>query len=286
MADENHKELPKIRTLKTDAEIFIKEKGLSRLDIERSAYMAGAGKGITKLKLKFSLRKIVLFSASFVIMAVAAYFLRQSVLTPAEGPSLEEIMPFKSFLFNDGEKLITINETNPGALTQALNEERKKSLRVDTIIYFPISILTRGGEIKFASAQDLVKLLAWQAPGVFLEAMLPDFNTLIAYGREKHDIVFILKTRNFERALAGLFAWEKTMWFDFKIFMDEEAVKNIGEFRFADETIKNHDARVLKNTGGKSILAYSIFNKELVIISISREGLSATLDRLITLPPR
>ena len=76
------------------------------------------------------------------------------------------------------------------------------------------------------------------------------------------------------------------MWLDFKSFLKEEDINMISKFSFQDDIVKNNDARILKNGGGKIILGYSIFNKQYVIISTSRETLSTILERLITLPPR
>ena len=68
--------------------------------------------------------------------------------------------------------------------------------------------------------------------------------------------------------------------------MVEEDVKTISQFSFADDIIKNNDARVLKNGVGKIILGYVIFDHKYVVISTSREALSTILERLIALPPR
>ena len=95
----------------------------------------------------------------------------------------------------------------------------------------------------------------------------------------------IFKIKKFEEAISSLLLWEPTLWLDFKPFLKEEDIQNISKFSFQDEIIKNNDARVLKN-GNKIILGYSIFNKQYVIISTSRDAISIILERLITLPPR
>ena len=132
----------------------------------------------------------------------------------------------------------------------------------------------------------MTRALAWQTPSEFLDNLRPDFNLLTVYGRNSRDIAVILKIKNFPSALASLFSWERTLWQDFKPFLQAEDIKNISQFAFVDDIIKNNDARVFKNVNGKIILGYSIFSKQYVIISTSRDALSTILDRLIALPPR
>ncbi|OGF61923.1 hypothetical protein A2926_00350 [Candidatus Giovannonibacteria bacterium RIFCSPLOWO2_01_FULL_44_40] len=286
MAD-GDKELPKIRTLKTDAEEYISEKKISQLDIARGAYLAGREAGETfRPKNQFPYRAVAYGVVAVLIIGLAGYFSYKLFFKTSPEIATEAPKPFASFLSAEDEKTISFSEANPGALSGALGAERQKSLRAGTIIYFPIKILKPGGEEKFADAKELAGFLNWQAPKDFLNNLEPDFNALIIYGPDSRDFAAILKVKNFASALAQLFSWESAMWFDWKPFLAEEDVKNISKFSFQDEIIQNNDARVFRNSGGKIILGYSIFNKKYVIISTSRDALSIILERFIKLPPR
>lgn len=83
-----------------------------------------------------------------------------------------------------------------------------------------------------------------------------------------------------------MLSWEKDIWQSFSQFLNGEDIRNIKQFFFKDEIIRNHDSRILTNTENKSILAYAIFNKQFVIVSTSREALSIMLQRLIASPPK
>ena len=284
MTDE--KEIPKIRTLKTDAEIFIKEKKLSQLDIARSAYTAGGGLArpagglAEKIKLGLDWKKITYSALAALIIALAGYFFFKLFFAAPQEPQPESPKPAASFLQVEDKKELVFSKSNPGSLISALLNEKQKGLRFDTIIYFPFRM----------TSKDFIALLSWNPPAGFSDNLNPDFNTLIVYEQASSDLAIIFKAKSFERALAALLEWERTIWFDWKPFLAEEDIKNIARFSWADDIIKNNDARVLKNGpptgGGKIILGYSIFNKQYVIISTSREALSTILDRLIALPPR
>lgn len=210
-------------------------------------------------------------------VALLGYFaFRSFFAAPAESPPETQKPAAVNFLPVDDKKELAFSESNPGALVGTLLAEKQKNLRFDTVVYFPLK----------ASAQDFLRLLSWSPPAGFAENLNPDFNALIAYGPTSGEFAVIFKAKDFPRALASLLEWEKTLWFDWKPFLAEEDVKNIARFSWADDIIKNNDARVLKNPQNKIILGYSIFNKQYIIISTSRDALATILDRLIALPPR
>lgn len=270
------KEIPKIRTMKTDAEIFIKEKNLSQLDIARSAYAAGGGGLREQLNIGRNWKKTIYSALGVLIAALLGYFSFTLFFAAPTEPPPETPRAAANFLPVDDKKELAFSATNPGSFISALSAEKQKRLRLDTVIYFPLAI----------SSQDLVRFFSWNPPSGFLENLNPEFNTLIVYGQPSGDLAVIFKAKNFGRALAGLLEWEKTLWVDWKPFLTDEDIKNIARFSWADEIIKNNDARVLKNGNGKIILGYSIFNKQYIIISASRDAFSTILDRLIALPPR
>src|SRR3989344_1665616 len=289
MADEP-KKIPNIRTFKTDAEIFMKEKKISQLDIARGAYRADRDVLRTAPAERFNYKIIIFACLAVLIVGLAVFFAFRLFFPAARAPQNGAEKPTANFIPVDGTKEIIFSEANPGALTSALLDERGKNLRFDTIIYFPVKILKNTGEEKLLEASDLLRALNWRLAAEFLDNLQPDFNLLAVYGQNSRDIAVILKIKNFPSALASLFNWERAIWQDFKPFLQAEDIKNISQFAFADDLIKNNDARVFKNSppagGEKIILGYVIFNKQYVIISTSREALSTILDRLIALPPR
>jgi len=286
MADEN-KELPKIRTLKTDIEDFARGHKTSPLDMAARAY---AEKDWTeKIRPAFSRNTLVFAVIAVVFIIGAGYFVFRFFQKPPEIVTEKQLPISKLFPVED-ERMLVVREINPGALKLALLEELKKSRGTDTIIYFPAEIETRLGESKILRAEDFIKFLNFKPPAAFLENLLPEFNALVVYETGGGNLGIVFKIKKIEEAIASLLLWEPTMWLDFKPFLKKEDIDNISKFSFQDDIIKNNDARVLKNSppasGEKIILGYVIFNKQYLVISTSRETLSTILERLITLPPR
>lgn len=283
MADE----IPKIRTMRGDAEELIKERSVSQLDIKSKQYIAEK----QERKIHFEelpLKKIGIFFAVVFVLSAGGYFGYKLYMQKTEENSviLEKPKPPAKILTVDDEKTISFKEALPGELVSKINDEKKRLLRFETIVYLPFEMQTRTGGIRFADARDLIKALSWQAPQAFSDNILPDFNALIAHTSESRDLAVIFRVRDFGRAVGSMVEWERVMGSDFKPFLDSDSATNLQKFSFKDEVVKNNDSRVLKDLSGKSILAYSFFNKQYLIISTSRAGLSLVLDRLIKLPPR
>lgn len=278
-------EEPTIRTMKTDAAELVKEQKLSPMDIKTKTYIAqGTGtEPASQIRLKKILYWIVALAAALALGYVVFLFVQQGT---EGGPILEKPKPPPQLLLADDEKTISFHEVAPGELVEALRTERARRLRFGTIIYFPLEFQTRLGDKKYAASQDLFKVLSWNLPAAFRDNASPHFNALVAYGGETNDIAVLVKTKNFSGTFASLLDWESRMWQDWRAFLSGDDVINISQFSWKDEIIKNNDARVFQNKESRSILAYSIFNKEIVIFSTSREGLAAILERLIKAPPR
>lgn len=285
MVEEEKKEIPAIRTMKSDAEMFVKQKGISDLEIAASSYTAGQKirQGLQNIQWK----KVLLMAISVAVLVVAGYFIFQFLSSKLnKQPMLEEPKHVASFLPVEDERVISFKEINPGALISNIQQELTKILTFGTIIYFPIEFETRTGEKRFAASQEFIRFVSWKPPMLFLDFMHPDFNTLVLHSKDGQALAVIIKTKNYERAYSSLLEWEKTMWLDWKPFLKSEDIVSISGFSFKDEIVANHDARVLQNKETRAILAYAIFNKELVIITTSREALATVISRLIKLPPR
>src|SRR3989344_1952669 len=291
MADE--REIPKIRTMRGDAEELIKERQVSRLDIATKQYVSQnrAGAVFSAAAGRF-LKKAAIYFVILLLLGAGGYFGYQKWLQMREGADAisEAPKPFPKMIAADEQKISAFREALPGELTAKINEERKRLLRFGTIVYLPVKIDQKTGGEKFIDSGEFVKTLSWRSGNVFLENVFPEFNALVAYTDVSRDFSVIFKVRDFARAVGSMLEWERAIAQDFRLFLDGEGPENINQFTFRDEIIKNNDSRVLKNStssgGGKTLLAYTIFNKQFLVISTSRDGLALIIDRLIKLPPR
>lgn len=259
MPDET-KPIPKLRTFETDIEKF------------------GSIKPPYKENGPIPVRRIIIVAALVLAGILGIYWFINFITKSApEGkttpPTTGQIG--QPFIKGDTESKLNFSPSDSGTLIRAMDTEKNIGKKIGTIAFLPIQLTIR----EFSEFAQI------NVPESILENTFPEFNIFAYYGAQSSDLAFIVKTKNFPKAYSSMLSWEKTMWASFKPFLNAEDVSIINQFSFADEIVRNHDARVLKNLDNKSILAYSIFDKQYVVIATSREALSTILQRLIASPP-
>lgn len=267
---EEIKPIPKLRTFETDIEKF------------------GSIKPPYKEKEPIPIRRIFII-AIFALAGILGIYWFISFL--AKSPQKEISEPLsgqigQAFIKGDVENKLNFSSLDSGSLIRALNTEKNAGRKIGAIAFLSIQLTLR----------EFSEFIGINIPESILENSFPEFNIFAVYGSLSPDLAFIIKAKNFSKAYSSMLSWEKIMWTSFKPFLNPEDINAINLFSFADEIIRNHDARVFsakgvsafgrKNLENKSILAYAIFDKQYVVIATSREALSEILQRLIVSPPK
>jgi len=96
--------------------------------------------------------------------------------------------------------------------------------------------------------------------------------------------VLLMKLDSFDNAYAGMLAWEPSLRADLlPLFQSPEVSAGVADdAQWNDLTIKNKDARVLRDSSGKTRLIYSFYNQNLLIITGSEGALKAIMSELDT----
>ncbi len=279
--EDREKPIPTIRTLQSDAELYIKNKNLSPLEIAARAYTGQRREAAAPPQP--SNRKFLLLAGAgatvVLLVGGVVYFL---IFSKSQAPIAQEAPTPAAFLKTEDVKIITADPVNPGALLQTLNRERTQTSRSGgALIYYPVKI-----KQGYADAKDFLALMKWNPPQAFIDALDPVSNAFIYFGEQSKDFAVLLKTTSFNDAFSSLLAWEKTMPADWLPLLAPGTDLAALPRTFQDEVIRNNDARVLKNADGSVIVGYAIFNKKFIVMATSRDALSAILMRLIALPPQ
>lgn len=274
--------IPTIRTMQTDAQIYIKKKNLSPLDIAAKTYAANPPR--LGLKQPHSRIALIVLGAIALVGAVAAgwwFFLRTPVATPSPPP----LKPPVAIMRAEEEKELMLSTANIRQFLDALEREQSADRRAGSLIYLPIA-LVNGKTKRYIGAQEIFQALEMKPPQSFLETTLPVFYLFAYKGNTKGSLAFIFRTNNFERAFSSLLLWERTMSRSFRYVVSQNTALDTLPRAFTDKTIKNHDTRILQDQLGSAVLAYALFDKSFAIIATSEEALAAVLERMIAVPPQ
>jgi len=136
-------------------------------------------------------------------------------------------------------------------------------------------VVLRTGEDSAApltSTTQFFILLESRAPGSLVRAFEPIF--MIGVAGESP--FMIIKLASFENAFAGMLQWEKDMGEDLAALFPKA---NVSASVFKDVIVKNKDVRVLE-IEGETVLLYSFFDNDMVIVTDKIETLQILIERL------
>jgi|SRR3989344_2787992 len=271
MDEDNKKQLPRIRTFETDIETRKKE-GISPSDVvARTGSLNNGNINIPNLR-KIIIVTVLILAVSGTTFGLFKYFSKEE--PPPKITPTEQIG--KPYIKADLEKAINFSASNPGSLILAIKKELETQRKSESLLFLELP----------QTLSEFSRFTGIKIPETLLQNSQPSFNAFVSYHTGSSSVVFLIKTMNFEKTYSSMLSWEKDMWQSFSQFLNAGDIANINRFSFGDEIIKNHDSRILKNQEGKGILTYTIFNKQFIVITTSREGLSLVLQRLIASPPK
>jgi len=138
------------------------------------------------------------------------------------------------------------------------------------------------------TTEEFLNILNTKAPANLVRAFNPLFmlgligDTILA-SSTPHTFI-IIKLDSFENAYAGMLSWEKNMADDLlPLFVSEDIYSSFpSNTLFQDITLQNKNARALKDEKGNTVLLYSFFDNNLLIITDNESSLRTILVRLNT----
>ncbi len=95
----------------------------------------------------------------------------------------------------------------------------------------------------------------------------------------------IFKIDSFPESFQAALLWERTMPSDLRLFFKNIPLLGESNALFKDRVVKNQDARVLEFEG-KIVLAYTFFNRNLLILTDSDLALGEIITRYAVFPPK
>jgi hypothetical protein len=282
--------IPKIRTFQEDASDYIKEKDISKLDIETRRYIHSQ-KTIKEEKpnfLKRNLRTIliagvVLFSLLMVVWVLWSVVLQNLGFVKIPTNNTQDTLPL--FIPVDDKKTITFLKSNPASLTEALKIEQQKNLAFGTTIQFDVIIEDALKGKSRLDSSNLIQSFGWSPPTLFQNNVKQENYLFITYNKLSHDLIFVFEVKDFAKALEAMFSWEPKLWVDLKPFLGNQDFASLEQQPFIDKVVQNNDIRLLKNSAGETVITYTFFNKRYLILSTSEVALEKVIKQLIAFPP-
>ncbi|MCK6462713.1 MAG: hypothetical protein L6Q29_02745 [Candidatus Pacebacteria bacterium] len=265
-----------IRTLESDIAEYVKGKNVSLLDIVAEE---AKSKGVSfeeQTKSSLPVKKILVSFLVVLVLAGGGYF------------AFTKISSEKN---QSGRKAGARSVVDPIILddeTEILAEEGKKEVFQRELRQF----FEEGGNEGDAAAAVIMKVSGSNEARMgrrefagFADVSFPkelsdyledDFMVLrIEADGSRPALVFKAKSYNY--VFSQMLKWENSLAKDLGFFFSGAALYSSG--RFSDKYVKNHDARVLADDGGNTILVYSFVDRKYLVITENEDALEEVFRR-------
>ena len=161
-------------------------------------------------------------------------------------------------------------------INKIISEKQSFNLPLNSVLY----INTINPDSSTGNIEDIISLLAPNIPSS-LSRSFENKYMLGIYSFDTNEPFIILTTNDFSTSFAGMLKWEDNITTDigriFSISQNALATNST----FSDETLKNKDLRVLKNSSGKTVLLYSFIDKNTLIITTNENIFTAILAKYL-----
>jgi len=231
---------------------------------------------------------VIIISVALIVAGISSivffYFLNTQKTAPKE-------LGVSALVFSESEKEFEIIDLVGNDLINSLYAEKERdSITLNTIQHVYITKETLLGK-RLIDTQDFFDMLQTQIPKPLLRSFESKF-MLGIHAFNGNQPFFILKTKAFDNAFAGMLDWEETISRDLAPLFGPpinkslialeggRAIPTIDTAIFTDTIIKSRDARILLNEQGKIALLYSFIDKETVILTTNEHTFNEIVTRL------
>lgn len=269
---------PRLRTFETDIINYVKEKGLSLADLASSqAKFRGLEFQEDNHGRLFS-KKIIILLVVIILMALGGGF--SFLFFNKDNKERSAIILEEPIMAYDEKTEVIVSVSERQKLLRDIKAAIESNSGINKLISILLIKQSPKGSKKMVGVKEIFELTGIAPPRELLDSFDGGkFMLLKIYLNGANWPVLIFEIASYNYAFSGMLKWENTIVNDLRdIFpgIDTNQTKN----SFLDQTIQNRDARVLKNTEGKVVLAYSFVNREYLAITGDIKPLQEIFRRL------
>lgn len=260
--------MPVLRTFRSDSAKYVKEKGISLIDVAASQSKQRTllrdekrkeGRGINFSAIILPIVIVIVLAGA----GVGGFFIFKNL----QKPETTTYVLSKPPIVADEEIETTLS---------GFQKLIEGSVKTNRLIYLPI--IKQSEEPKrLVTVREFFNNFGIIPASDLMSDFENNFMLSVFHSTQNWPIL-IFKVKSYDRTFAGMMRWERDMPADFKKIFPLEP-QSFKDMSFTDKEIKNQDARVLYNEGGEPVLMYSFFNRNYLIITTGEDALKEIFRR-------
>lgn len=272
-----------VRTYKGDLESAIQANHLSSINIAmaenekmHSQLESGTKTNETGQSEEYSKSRIIIFISLILILIGGAGILAVYLLKNQNTNTVVQTIELPSLITTEYRDELNINSIAKGKFTSALSSKLNDiSIPVNNLYNTYITIGTSSAK-RLITSSEFITLAELKMPDLVKRTLAPDF--MVGMFSFAEDLPFIIfKTTYFENTYAGMLDWEKDLATDLRLLFRLNYNQTL---KFEDGVIINKDVRIIRDETGKTILLYSIIDKNTIVITVNDVVFKELVNRL------
>ncbi len=288
--------IPQIRTFQGDVADALKNQGESVMSIRRAELTKqGGGNEFAprptpqeQIEMRSSQKMILSIIGAIVLLAlggVLGWYAFNSYKVKTALPAV--VVTPNQFISTDSTSNIDASGLARETFISAFNVLKSENLKNNFVEQIQMK-KGLGTTTVLLKTSEFFNILNTKAPASLVRALNPNFmlGTIGEInGASSTPHTFLLfKLDSFENVFAGMLGWEPSLGEDLlPLFVSEETAANFPtQNQFVDVTIQNKDARALKDSNGNTVMLYSFFDNNTLIIADNSTTLRALVIKLNT----
>lgn len=276
---------PAIRTMKTDAEEFLKTTKPSLAQMAGTAPQATLRAPSSSPPRKLQVRMVAIVFGILALLGAGAFlFVRilSSVSSPAtkRPAGITRVLPPPAYFASETSRTITVKRSDRQEFFRLINDAWHEKERQGTVKRIIIKVQDGPNE-RFATLQDFFDLWRIAPPQELIDQADPNLMVFIYYEASGSRLGIAVHARDSERMFAAMFRWEPSLLAQVTpLFFDERTETIVAPFE--DRTYRNIDWRYLKLSQNKDLgIGYGIFSvNNVFFLTTSKETAETTINRL------
>jgi hypothetical protein len=214
----------------------------------------------------------ILLGSIFIILGVASIVLLFNNI-PENGVTPQEKQT-TLITYSEERPITTSNLTRNDLVNNIIEQKQTWNGVVNSVLYINLNSNTNVEDISKVSS-----LIGPNMPPSLSRSFAKDY-MLGIYSFDTNETFMIITIDDYSLAYPGMLKWEENMAKDLDGFFDINP-STLENSVFVDETVKNRDLRVLKDSTGKPLVIYSFIDRKTLIIARNEGILSAIVDKII-----
>ncbi|HRH26542.1 MAG TPA: hypothetical protein PLZ99_00050 [Parcubacteria group bacterium] len=219
-------------------------------------------------------KSYLIIGSMLILLGIGAIYLLFTNIKKEETITQEERQ--KTYItYSEIKEISDVNLTKDSLVQAIQNAKETWNGVVNSVMYLNIGPVNNPSDLS-----EITETIGRNMPPSLSRSFGKEYMMGI-YSFDTNETFIIISIDDYSLAYPGMLKWEENMANDLDGLFDLSKNGVLETNTFVDETVKNRDMRVLKDSTGKPLVLYSFIDRETLVITKNESILSAIVGKIV-----